>query len=85
MKISIIESYNFVTSISKGLLANDTFTSLYLTNKKKSHPQEKIDKITTPSECKIKGLIKMENQGLNSAIISGLVSPYQKTNNILKL
>ena len=33
MKISIIGTGNLGTSIAKGLLANDMFTSLYLTKK----------------------------------------------------
>jgi len=56
--------------------------SLLKTNK--SHPEEEIDKVTTPNGCTITGLIEMENQGLSSALISGLVASYQKINKISK-
>tara|TARA_B100001057_G_C22835483_1_gene945056 strand:+ start:1645 stop:2433 length:789 start_codon:yes stop_codon:yes gene_type:complete len=48
----------------------------------KTHPEEEIDKVTTPSGCTIKGIIEMENKGLSSAIIHGLISSYDKINNI---
>lgn len=48
----------------------------------KSHPEEEIDRVTTPSGCTIKGIIEMENKGLSSAIIHGLISSYEKINKI---
>ena len=54
--------------------------SLLVNNK--SHPEEEIDKVTTPNGCTIKGLIEMEHQGLSSALISGLVSSFEKINKI---
>ena len=47
-----------------------------------SHPEEEIDKVTTPSGCTIKGIIEMENKGLSSAIIHGLISSHEKINKI---
>ena len=61
---------------------NTALGAISLLKKNKSHPEEEIDKVTTPSGCTIKGLIEMENQGLSSALISGLEASYQKINNI---
>jgi pyrroline-5-carboxylate reductase len=43
---------------------------LLLTNK--SHPEEEIDKVTSPKGCTIAGLNEMEHQGLSSAMIKGI-------------
>ena len=50
--------------------------------KNNSHPEEEIDKVTTPSGCTIKGLIEMEHHGLSSALINGLISSFEKINQI---
>jgi pyrroline-5-carboxylate reductase len=47
-----------------------------------SHPEQEIDKVTTPSGCTIAGLNEMEHQGLSSSIIKGLLTSYQKINQI---
>ena len=47
-----------------------------------SHPEQEIDKVTTPSGCTIEGLNEMEHQGLSSSIIKGLVTSYEKINQI---
>lgn len=44
----------------------------------KSHPEQEIDKVTTPEGCTIAGLNEMEHQGLSSAVIKGLVSSHQR-------
>ncbi len=46
------------------------------------HPEQEIDKVTTPSGCTIEGLNEMEHQGLSSSIIKGLVTSYEKINQI---
>lgn len=43
---------------------------LLLTNK--THPEEEIDKVTSPKGCTIAGLNEMEHQGLSSAMIKGI-------------
>lgn len=45
-----------------------------------SHPEEEIDKVTTPMGCTIEGLNEMEHQGLSSSLIRGMVSSFQKIN-----
>jgi pyrroline-5-carboxylate reductase len=47
-----------------------------------SHPEQEIDKVTTPSGCTIEGLNEMEHQGLSSSLIKGLVTSYEKINQI---
>lgn len=37
-----------------------------------SHPEEEIDKVTSPKGCTIAGLNEMEHQGLSSAFIKGI-------------
>ncbi len=47
-----------------------------------SHPEQEIDKVTTPSGCTIEGLNEMEHKGLSSSLIQGLVASYKKINEI---
>ena len=47
-----------------------------------NHPEQEIDKVTTPSGCTIEGLNEMEHQGLSSSIIRGLVASFEKINQI---
>lgn len=43
-----------------------------------SHPEEEIDKVTTPKGCTIAGLNEMEHNGLSSSIIKGITVSYNK-------
>ena len=49
-----------------------------------SHPEEEIDRVTTPKGCTIEGLNEMEHQGLSSSLIKGIVSSYEKISHIKK-
>jgi len=49
---------------------------------KNVHPESEIDKVTTPKGCTISGLNEMEHQGMSSALIKGLVTSFQKINEI---
>ena len=40
--------------------------------KEDSHPEDEIDRVTTPRGCTIAGLNEMEHQGLSSAMIRGI-------------
>ncbi len=46
------------------------------------HPEEAIDKVTTPQGCTIAGLNEMEHYGLSSALIKGIVASYKKIDKI---
>jgi pyrroline-5-carboxylate reductase len=43
-----------------------------------THPEEEIDKVTTPKGCTIVGLNEMEHSGFSSALIKGIVTSYEK-------
>lgn len=43
-----------------------------------THPQQEIDKVTTPKGCTIAGLNEMEHQGFSSSLIKGVVTSYKK-------
>jgi len=47
------------------------------------HPEEEIDKVTTPQGCTIAGLNEMEHQGFSSALIKGVLSSYRKIEKIV--
>jgi pyrroline-5-carboxylate reductase len=43
-----------------------------------THPEQEIDKVTTPKGCTIAGLNEMEHQGFSSSLIKGIVASYKK-------
>ena len=45
---------------------------------KNTHPEQEIDKVTTPKGCTIAGLNEMEHQGFSSSLIKGIVISYKK-------
>jgi pyrroline-5-carboxylate reductase len=45
---------------------------------KGSHPEQEIDRVTTPKGCTIAGLNEMEHQGFSSSLIRGVVASYKK-------
>ena len=47
-----------------------------------AHPEQEIDRVTTPMGCTIAGLNEMEHQGLSSALIKGIVTSFNKINQI---
>jgi pyrroline-5-carboxylate reductase len=49
-----------------------------------NHPEEEIDRVTTPMGCTIEGLNEMEHQGLSSSLIKGIVTSFEKINTIRK-
>jgi pyrroline-5-carboxylate reductase len=42
------------------------------------HPEQEIDKVTTPKGCTIAGLNEMEHRGFSSSLIRGIVASYRK-------
>ncbi len=47
-----------------------------------THPEEEIDRVTTPKGCTITGLNEMEHQGLSSSLIKGINASFEKINEI---
>jgi pyrroline-5-carboxylate reductase len=45
---------------------------------KGTHPEQEIDKVTTPKGCTIAGLNEMEHRGFSSSLIRGVVASYNK-------
>ncbi len=45
-----------------------------------NHPEQEIDKVTTPRGCTIEGLNEMEHRGLSSSLIRGIVASFNKIN-----
>ncbi len=50
--------------------------SILLMNK--THPEEEVDKVTTPQGCTIAGLNEMEHNGFSSSLIKGIVTSSEK-------
>ncbi|MGN6399964.1 MAG: pyrroline-5-carboxylate reductase [Flavisolibacter sp.] len=50
----------------------------------RTHPEEEIDKVTSPKGCTIAGLNEMEHQGLSSALIKGIKLSSNIANNLYK-
>ena len=48
---------------------------------KGTHPEQEIDKVTTPKGCTIAGLNEMEHQGFSSSLIKGISTSYNKISN----
>lgn len=46
--------------------------------RKGAHPEQEIDKVTTPRGCTIAGLNEMEHQGFSSSLIKGIITSYDK-------
>jgi len=46
--------------------------------RKGTHPEQEIDKVTTPKGCTIAGLNEMEHQGFSSSLIKGIMTSYMK-------
>lgn len=45
---------------------------------KNMHPEEAIDKVTTPKGCTIVGLNEMEHHGFSAAMVKGVLASYEK-------
>ena len=43
-----------------------------------NHPEQEIDKVTTPKGCTIAGLNEMEHQGFSSSLIKGIAASFHK-------
>jgi pyrroline-5-carboxylate reductase len=66
-------------AITASLIAAQTVKgSAELLLQKGTHPEQEIDKVTTPKGCTIAGLNEMEHQGFSSSLIRGIVASYQK-------
>ena len=56
--------------------------TLLLTNQ--NHPEQEIDRVTTPMGCTIAGLNRMEHEGFSSAMIKGITVSANKAAGLYK-
>ena len=64
------------------MFTSEGAANLLITND--NHPEEEIDRVTTPKGCTIEGLNEMEHKGLSAALIKGMVASFDKISNIKK-
>ncbi|MFK7782019.1 pyrroline-5-carboxylate reductase [Psychroserpens sp.] len=74
----------FEAEEAHNLAVQTCFGSASLLIESGRHPEQEIDRVTTPSGCTIEGLNAMEHQGLSSALIQGIVSSFEKINQLKK-
>jgi pyrroline-5-carboxylate reductase len=74
----------FDAEAAQAIAAQTAKGAAILLQKNESHPETEIDKVTTPEGCTIAGLNEMEHQGLSSALIKGILTSFEKINNIRK-
>ncbi len=66
-------------SKTASLIANQTVKgAAELLIQNKLHPEEEIDKVTTPKGYTISGLNEMEHNGFSSSLIKGILTSYKK-------
>jgi pyrroline-5-carboxylate reductase len=68
----------FDAAIASLIAAQTVKGAAELLLQKGTHPEQEIDKVTTPKGCTIAGLNEMEHQGFSSSLIRGIVASYKK-------
>ena len=66
-------------AVTANLIAAQTLKgAAELLLQKGTHPEQEIDKVTTPKGCTIAGLNEMEHQGFSSSLIKGISTSFNK-------
>ena len=68
----------FDAATARKIVAQTVKGAAELLIKKGTHPEQEIDKVTTPKGCTIAGLNEMEHNGLSSSLIKGITVSYRK-------
>jgi pyrroline-5-carboxylate reductase len=68
----------FDANIATLIAAQTVKGAAQLLLEKGAHPEQEIDKVTTPKGCTIAGLNEMEHQGFSSSLIKGIAASYNK-------
>ena len=68
----------FSAQIASLIAAQTVKGAAELLLQRNTHPEQEIDKVTTPKGCTIAGLNEMEHQGFSSSLIRGIVTSYKK-------
>lgn len=68
----------FDAATARKIVAQTVKGAACLLIEKGTHPEQEIDKVTTPKGCTIAGLNEMEHNGLSSSLIKGITVSYKK-------
>ena len=68
----------FSAELSSLIAAKTVEGAARLLLENRSHPEQEIDKVTTPQGITISGLNEMEHQGFSSSVIKGILASYNK-------
>lgn len=68
----------FDANTARTIVAQTVKGAAELLIKNGTHPEQEIDKVTTPKGCTIAGLNEMEHNGLSSSLIKGITESYKK-------
>lgn len=68
----------FGAKLAHQIVAQTVKGAAELILKNGTHPEEEIDKVTTPKGITINGLNAMEQDGFTSAVLNGILTPYKK-------
>ncbi|MFI1773053.1 pyrroline-5-carboxylate reductase [Thalassobellus citreus] len=74
----------FEADVALELALQTSYGAASLLKSSGKHPEEEIDRVTTPSGCTIEGLNVMEQKGLSSALIEGIKASFDKINQLKK-
>lgn len=72
----------FSSAIAQKISAQTMKGAASLVLKEGNHPESEIDKVTTPQGITITGLNKMEQEGMSSAIVQGILASQKKIENL---
>ncbi|MDR2037184.1 MAG: pyrroline-5-carboxylate reductase [Bacteroidales bacterium] len=67
----------FKPSVAVSMIAQTMLGAAALIHQSKNHPEQEIDKVTTPKGITIKGLNEMEHAGFSSAVMQGILAAYE--------
>jgi pyrroline-5-carboxylate reductase len=68
----------FNAEMAQLIVAQTTLGAAKLILETGNHPEQEIDRVTTPKGITIVGLNEMEHQGFSSALIKGVITSYNK-------
>jgi pyrroline-5-carboxylate reductase len=68
----------FGAELSQFITAQTVMGAARLVLETGNHPEQEIDKVTTPRGITITGLNEMENKGFSASLIQGLLASYKK-------
>jgi pyrroline-5-carboxylate reductase len=72
----------FDSEMSQLITAQTVKGATCLITETSNHPEREIDRVTTPQGITISGLNEMEHQGMSSAVIRGLITSFNKLENL---